>query len=101
MNSVWKSMVAVCELKLVHAFQQVRVSSDKTVLLQLHACKRIRLQRQDCSGTAKNMYVFVGGDGSFRMQCASRLEVSSRDYLVASGKHVRLQCEIICWELSS
>ena len=55
--------------------------------------KRVCLQRQNCSSRGQN--VFITSYKHVCLQCDSYLEVSNKDYLVASDERVRLQCEII------
>ena len=66
------------------------VSSAKVLISSV---KCVRPQCQKCSFPAQN--VFVTSDKHVCLQWDSYLEVSSRDYLVASDEHIHLRCEIV------
>ena len=55
--------------------------------------ERIRLQYQKCLAPAQN--VLVASDKHVRLQCDSNLEVSSTRYFVVCNERVCLQCEIM------
>ena len=89
-NFAWKSLVASCVcvcvcvcvwLKFEHVF-----STRSSPALKCSS------PMQKCSSSAQN--VLVASD-KHDLQCDLCLEVSSRDYLITSNEHVRLQCEII------
>ena len=57
------------------------------------SAKGVHLQHQKCLSPAQ--IAFIASNKHVCLQCDSCLEVSSRDYLIASDERVRLQCEII------
>ena len=84
-NSVWKSLVAsVCVAGVRTYIFNVFVSS----------AKRARLQRQKCSSPDQHKTRSSLAMNAFVCSVMSHSEVSSRDCLVGSDQHVRLQCDI-------
>ena len=68
------------------------INSAKCVII-VSSVKRVRLRCQKYLSPAQN--TFATSDEHVHPQCDSYLEVSSRDYLVASDERDRLQCEIM------
>ena len=73
--------------------QRALATCSPPALVFISCMKHVCFQRHRCSSPAQN--VFVASDKHVHLQCDSYLEVSSRDYLVASNERIRLQCEII------
>ena len=71
-------IIAIISMKILNArFQRVHLQ-----------CLSVHLQRQKCSLPAQN--AFVASDKYVCLQCDLYLEVTSKDYLVASDERVRL-----------
>ena len=84
-GSVWKSLVASCvcvRLKFESAFSTCLFPVRNTFFSS---------SKVFVSGPAQN--AFVASDNVLCLQCDS--EVNSRGYLIASDKHIHLQCDIV------
>ena len=59
------------------------------------SAESVRLHRQMCSSPVQNVLGANDQHVHDRLQWDSYLEMTVKDYLVASDEYVRLQCEII------
>ena len=82
--------VYVCVAKAQTHIFNMFVSGAKVFI---SSAKRVRLHRKKCSSPAQN--AFISSDEQVHLQGDLYLDVSSRDYYVASDERVCLQCEII------